>query len=427
MSQLTVRQLDLNATRAAHRWWYFGRSAGLDFGTSGTTVTPVNAPCTGICDTGEGTTVAADRSGNLMFWTNGISVWNREGNLMMNGGGLTGNSSTVQAAAFLPLGEDGTRFAVVTNNSESYYYMPGALFYSEIDMTADGGRGAVVGTKNRPLWTGRYASEALNVVPKKDGTGYWVITWRPASTNLIVFEFDKDGLVSGSAKEYSAGTPISSIGNGYAWGSINLNNDYSKIVLMAGYHCTGSTTCPNNAGMMRTLDFDTQTGIPTNRFTWDSGTSLSLVGIGTDGVHRTNTGYSADFSPNGEYVYASILYPGSLYRYKISGATTSAAVKATEEAIAYTNAPSTPTRSDGGGQVRRAPNGRMYVANNDASIGAISVINQPDATTAPSMTTAQRQAAIGFIYNGQSLSPGRTSWYGLPQMMPYYTPTSLIY
>lgn len=427
VDQLAVRQLDLSATRASHRWWFFGTGAGLDFGTSGTTVTPVNAPCTSTCTAFEGITVASDKQGSLLFWTNGMTIWNRDGNPILNGGGLVGGNSTAQAATFLPLGTDGKRYAVVTNSSVAGSNPPGALFYSVIDMAGDGGKGAVVGTKNMPLWPGQssYSSEALNVAPKADGTGYWVMTWRTGSTNLIVFEFDKNGLVPGSAREFSAGVAMSKTGLATAWGTINFNTDYSKIVLMAGFHCLGSSACPRSVGAVRVMDFNTQTGEPTNQFAWDNGYSLSQSGTDGSGNVLRNEGYAADFSTNGDYVYTTVLYPARLYRYKIAGASTSADVKASEEGIGYINSPSTPNVFLGGGQVRRAPDGKVYVANRNST--AISVINYPDAATTSGMTMAQRQAAIGFVYNGRSLTPGKTSIYGLPQMMVHYTPRRMFY
>lgn len=73
----------------------------------------------------------------------------------------------------------------------------------------------------------------------------------------------------------------------------------------------------------------------------------------------------------------------------------------------------------------RAPNGKMYVASNERF--AISIINDPDAITTPAMTIAQRQAAIGWSLEGQSLISSRRSYLGLPQMVARYTPTNLIY
>ena len=52
--------------------WYFGKNAGLDF-NSGTAI-----PLTdGAMNTWEGCASIADPNGNLLFYTDGITVWNK--------------------------------------------------------------------------------------------------------------------------------------------------------------------------------------------------------------------------------------------------------------------------------------------------------------------------------------------------------------
>ncbi|RRJ85689.1 hypothetical protein EG850_12260 [Gulosibacter macacae] len=289
-------------------------------------------------------------------------------------------------------------------------------------MALDGGKGAVT-TKNQPLWPGQtdYTAEALTAAPKADGSGYWVLTFRPGTGNLIVFEFDAHGLVTGSAREYALGTSVSRFDARIGYGTLNFSRDYQKLLIMAGNHCTGTTACSRERGLVRLVDFDNSTSTPTLRFEWNNATNQLGTAAGD-----SNRGYSADFSPDEQYVYTSALYPGRLFRYKISGKSTSTQVKASEEFIAITNsATASPAVYNGSGQVRRGPDGRMYVAN--YGHGAISVIRTPDAATAPTASLAQRQAAVGWVYNGQSLSAGTTSRYGLPQVVTRFVPQTYVY
>src|SRR5437879_4409017 len=75
-----------------HNIWYFGFNAGMDF-NSGSPVLLTNSAmnqwegCSSICDT----------SGNLLFYTSGLSVWNRNHVMMANGNGLLGNPSSAQS------------------------------------------------------------------------------------------------------------------------------------------------------------------------------------------------------------------------------------------------------------------------------------------------------------------------------------------
>lgn len=62
--------------------WYFGNNAGMNFkfgtpsGTSNALVTT------------KGTTALSDSLGNLNFYSDGVSVWDKNGVVMPNGSGL---------------------------------------------------------------------------------------------------------------------------------------------------------------------------------------------------------------------------------------------------------------------------------------------------------------------------------------------------
>lgn len=60
--------------------WYFGQNAGLSFNT-----TPPTALIDGQIDTLEGCTTISDATGQLLFYTDGITVWDRFHNVMQNG------------------------------------------------------------------------------------------------------------------------------------------------------------------------------------------------------------------------------------------------------------------------------------------------------------------------------------------------------
>ena len=60
--------------------WYFGNGAGLDFNSGG----PV-ALNNGSLFTTEGCATMSDKAGNLLFYTNGVTVWNAQHGVMSNG------------------------------------------------------------------------------------------------------------------------------------------------------------------------------------------------------------------------------------------------------------------------------------------------------------------------------------------------------
>ncbi|MEB5273739.1 hypothetical protein RXR89_28615, partial [Pseudomonas aeruginosa] len=62
--------------------WYFGRKAGLDFMTS-----PPSVITHTTLNTWEGSASAADGAGNLLFYTDGDTIWNSQQQIMANGTG----------------------------------------------------------------------------------------------------------------------------------------------------------------------------------------------------------------------------------------------------------------------------------------------------------------------------------------------------
>ena len=60
--------------------WYFGEYAGIDF-NSGSPVALTNSAMSQY----EGCATISDANGNLLFYTNGMTVWNRNHEVMENG------------------------------------------------------------------------------------------------------------------------------------------------------------------------------------------------------------------------------------------------------------------------------------------------------------------------------------------------------
>ena len=77
--------------------WYFGENAGLDF-NSGSPVVLTD----GALSTTEGCATISDAEGKLLFYTDGISIWNKNHQVMSNGSGLYGDPSSTQSGVIIP-------------------------------------------------------------------------------------------------------------------------------------------------------------------------------------------------------------------------------------------------------------------------------------------------------------------------------------
>ena len=77
--------------------WYFGEYAGLSFNT-----TPPTALTNGQLNTSEGCASISDKNGNILFYTDGMFVYDRTHTVMPNGSGLMGNISSFNSAIIVP-------------------------------------------------------------------------------------------------------------------------------------------------------------------------------------------------------------------------------------------------------------------------------------------------------------------------------------
>ncbi len=88
-----------NNDRLRGNYWYFGQQVGMDFSTcSPQFLSDSQLGSPGI----EGSASISDTSGNLVMYTDGETVWDRNHNVMPNGTGLMGNISTVQSSVIVP-------------------------------------------------------------------------------------------------------------------------------------------------------------------------------------------------------------------------------------------------------------------------------------------------------------------------------------
>lgn len=175
--------------------WCFGIHTGISFSTA------PPSPVSSSIRAGWSPATVSDANGNLLFYTNGARVWNRNHQLMPNGGLIITPASGII--------DDEVGEAIVIphpGNANQYYIFSSpspnisiditssivSLRYSIVDMSLDGGLGDVLpGFKNVVLDTG--VSSALTVV----GNGscdQWLISHRRLGFELRVYKVSATGL-----------------------------------------------------------------------------------------------------------------------------------------------------------------------------------------------------------------------------------------
>lgn len=158
--------------------WTFGKNAGLTFNASLPngfqffTGSQMDAP--------KGCASISDRStGLLQFYTDGRTVWNKNHTVMANGNDLIGCPAAAQPAIIVPKPGTTKEYYIFTISGINLYQTgvpeKKGLAYSVVDMTQNGGLGAVTAVKNVSLFTNT-DTEMLTSTLTADGTGYWVVT-----------------------------------------------------------------------------------------------------------------------------------------------------------------------------------------------------------------------------------------------------------
>jgi len=167
-------------------FWYFGELAGIDFNSG----SPV-AITDGQMVTTEGCASISDYSGNLLLYTNGQTVWNKNHEIMPNGTNLNGHFSSTNSAIIIPKPHDVNRYYIFTVDDLAGV---NGLQYSEIDMLQNGGLGDVTSNKNISLQTP--TTEKISAVKHRNDTDWWVLSHRWDSDEFVAYLVNASGISS---------------------------------------------------------------------------------------------------------------------------------------------------------------------------------------------------------------------------------------
>ena len=265
--------------------WYFGENAGIRFDSAAGTVTAVTD---GQLNTREGCSSISDANGNLLFYSDGRTVYNRNHNVMLNGNGLFGDSSSTQSAIIVAKPQNPDNYYIFTVDTQLQGQPPSEGFnYSEIDMTLDGGLGAVT-LKNFNLLS--KTSEKISAVLKDCVTkDLWVITFGNQSGNI---DMDFDTFYAYQVTNAGVNpTPVVTtfpISIGDRRGYLKFSPDGTKMVCAnSGGETVGTVTA---RWSLLLYNFDVATGVVSNQ--------LELQISDT-----ANKAYGVEFSPNNELLY----------------------------------------------------------------------------------------------------------------------------
>lgn len=337
--------------------WYFGSGAGLDF----TTGNPVGT--NGQVNTYEGSASICDANGALLFYTDGLTVWDHANQPMPNGTNLAGDPSSTQSALIVKKPLSNNIYYVFTVDNQGG---PDGLRLTEVDMSLNNGSGDVTANKNILLQDS--TTERLTAVKHCNGKDIWVITHDFGSNTFRSFLVTNAGVSM---------TPVLSSA-GSVYGAVMLN---ASCVGYMKASPNGKQLAIANYGQdyFELFDFDSSTGTVSNPM-----------------QVNMNDPYGLEFSPDGTKLYVAGVFLPNIMQYDLSSAN-AAAIAASGTAVGTSTAP---------GALQLGPDGKIYIVQYMCTW--IDAIGSPN----------NAGAACGFLSHAVALyaSSGQI---GLPNFTPY--------
>lgn len=266
--------------------WYFGTNAGITFDKYNGPAAVLN----GQLNQPEGNATISDSLGNLLFYTDGQAVWNRNHELMQNGDGILGQNISAQSSII-----------VKQPNNASIYYLftisdwqntSGSFRYSIVDMNLDNGLGGVDSLSKNILLSNR-PREQISAVYHKNCIDVWILTHDKNSSIFRAYLLTSKGLDTNAI--------LSNVGMSYVgenrYGTLKFSPDGSKLSSVLG----GSNTLET----VEIYNFDVSTGIVSNPLTIQSSNTNSNA-------------YSSEFSPNGNILYVTAFNDSFIHQFDLS-------------------------------------------------------------------------------------------------------------
>ena len=216
-------------------------------------------------------------NGNLLFYTDGATIWNQSHNVMANGSGLLGNTLGVlpgycaQPALIVKQPGSNNIYYVFTNGT---YTAATGLRYSVVDMSLAAGMGSVT-TKN--ILLNNPNTEKLTSVKHCNGQDVWIVSHDWNSNNFRSY------LLSSSGISTPVITPLGTV-HTYSdniWvfrGCMKASPNGKKL----GIAIENADNNPTNG--FELYDFDNTTGVVSNSLQLTNATDAYACEFSADGT-----------------------------------------------------------------------------------------------------------------------------------------------
>ncbi len=253
--------------------WIFGVNARIDFTNSPPDIIPTSLNY-GIPF---GSSSISDADGNLLFFTNGETVWDKSYNIMQNGTGLSGSKYQGQSSIIVPHPGNSYKYFIITTNIYIPQIKTKGINYSVVDFT-NNSLGQVE-SKNNLLLSEN--SKTICAVKHQNNNDYWIVLHgfgQNKGNKFYAFQVDTSGIISSPIESTIGYAQTGDVSNQVGYMKASPNG--SKIAL----------SLPID-GIVEILDFDNSTGSVSNPITSNPGYLYYPYGV--------------EFSPDNTKLYIS--------------------------------------------------------------------------------------------------------------------------
>ncbi len=337
-------------------------------------------------EAGEGCASISDQLGNIIFYTNGVSVWDKNDQVMPNGQGLNGHLSSSQSAIIVKQPSNDSIYYIFTVDE-----LAGAkgLCYSIVNIHSNNGNGDVV-VKNFFLTT--TTCEKITAVKHCNNNDIWVLTRKFNSDEFLSYLLTSTGLSTTPIISHTGNFVTTITGT---LGYLKSSPDGKKIAAAHGVLEDYIELC----------DFNNGTGNISN--------SKKLIARPSISLNPANGVYGIEFSADSKFLYSTSDYiatSDTSYIYQFDASlTTQAAVQNSAFQVCKYNYGTNPTTF---GALQLGPDKKIYTPMFGRKY--LSVIENP---TLPGVL-------CNFKYNYVNLGNGSNNvnycQYGLPTFVQSY-------
>ena len=371
--------------------WFLNNwdGAGVSFNTGAAIAITNNA----IKSFGNGGTASiSDTNGNVLFYSDGLTIFNKNDEVMANGSGLDGDYGGSQPVAICEMPGYSNLFYVFTIGSEN---VSSGLKYSIVDLLGDNGKGVVI-SKNITLNTAIWARDKIAIAKHSNNRDYWIVTRIINSDYYASFLLTPNGISDSPILSKARFMEITGL-----WrGPLKFSPDFKKLISAhrhLGQIVNGSFEVSNFNNSTGEIDFQ----FSIKEFT-GSVNDFPVLGI--------------EISPDSKLLYVSFLRTDNIanpdhytwiYQYDLTQS----------DSLSFLNShiPITTTASVAGLQL--APDGKIYGIKFSFQPGSDTLFSYLDRIE----NVWERGPFCNFVENAVSLL-GRKSYDNLPNF-----PQDLLY